>query len=420
MGLNKWYIGDGLPLCSDLPNRHFLRPGATYRLLGSKAVADLLQEEPSWAGRESVVRLQLEESSALFALLCNSEDGSASKCRYTGKTVLDEEISCTGRECIIESPRIVEVNGAFFEYVQIPCAHLSFYQSPQMLRTVRGAAYCGNPYLSIGGTNCCRGNSATAVDDVEVFTGERLSFQAAENRCESDGLSLCGLHRPNCGDECDPSIGYWTSFECQLQIKINLQGNIAVVHGMTDERIPIANVHQSVRQDTKTFFRVDWEGPIESALSSYEASCAELGCSRDSYDNLCLCDVTVTDSIAFTEVPTREQILNELHIGALPPTVYNPNFNEIRHEYSDIVVYEQMTGELTIESIFEVIDDHGTVQWRKNVRSEVLVGSTDQGMLSFRNPPHVILYTHPELRDVHYETDAALDQYFVRDSISMI
>ena len=375
-------------------------------------MADLLEEESSWASSESVVRLRLEESSGLFALLCNSDDESTTNCRYNGKTVLEEEMECTGVECTIESPRIIEVNGAFFEYVRIPCAHLSFYESAQMLRTPRGSMYCGNPNLSIGGTNCCGRDRETTVDDFEVFTGERNSYNTALTRCTSEGLSLCGLQRPNCRDGCSSLIGYWTSFECQLQIKINLQGNIAIVHGTTEERIPIANVHRSVREDTKTFFRVDWEGPIESVLSSYENSCSEMGCSRDSYDNLCLCGVQTVNTIAFSTLPTKQQILSELHIGAIPPT----NSNENRHHYSDVIVYEQQNGELTMNSIFEVIDDNGRKQWRKNMRSEVVVGSTEGGLLSFRNPAHITLYTDPERRDVHYETDAAIDHYFVRIS----
>jgi hypothetical protein len=38
------YIGDGFPLCVDLPPKHFLRRGATYRLLGSKASPELQQD----------------------------------------------------------------------------------------------------------------------------------------------------------------------------------------------------------------------------------------------------------------------------------------------------------------------------------------------------------------------------------------
>lgn len=412
MGLNRRYVGDGLPLCADLPDRHFLRPGAMYRLLGSAAVADLVNEDSTWAGSENIVRLRLRDSSRLFKLLCNSDDGSATNCRYPGKLVLQEEIPCTALECQVESPRIVGVNGVFYEYIHIPCAHLSFYDSPRTLRTTGGVFYCGNPDLSIGGTNCCGGDQERTVDDFAIFSGERNPFNTASNRCASEGLSLCGRQRPNCRVDCDPIIGYWTSLDCRLGIKINSQGNIAVVHEVADSRIPIENVHRSVRQDTKTFFRVDWEGPIESFLSSYETSCSELGCIRDSYDNLCLCSVTVANTLGFSELPTREQILSDLHVGAIP-NVSNPDLK--RQQYGDIVVYEQKEGELTINSIFEVIDDNGRVQWRKNLWSEVVVGSTEQGILSFRNPSHIILFTDPELRDVYQETDAAIDHYFVRN-----
>ena len=113
MGLDKRYVGDGLPLCSDLPERHFLLPGATYRLLGSADVADLLHESPKWAINQRTRQLRIDESSALYARLCNSPDGSPTNCQYNGKVVIDDVLACSGLECTIESPRIVEVNDVF-------------------------------------------------------------------------------------------------------------------------------------------------------------------------------------------------------------------------------------------------------------------------------------------------------------------
>jgi len=43
------YIGDGYPLCIDLPNKQFLRKGATYRMNGSHAKADLDKDPAGWA-----------------------------------------------------------------------------------------------------------------------------------------------------------------------------------------------------------------------------------------------------------------------------------------------------------------------------------------------------------------------------------
>ena len=55
LGMNNRYVGDGFPLCKDLPDRNFLKKGATFRFLGSspsvlqaahfyRAAAECLQE----------------------------------------------------------------------------------------------------------------------------------------------------------------------------------------------------------------------------------------------------------------------------------------------------------------------------------------------------------------------------------------
>jgi len=45
MDLFKGFIGDGYPLCVDLPDKQFLRIGATYRLLGNHALAQVSASE---------------------------------------------------------------------------------------------------------------------------------------------------------------------------------------------------------------------------------------------------------------------------------------------------------------------------------------------------------------------------------------
>ena len=40
-GLTSTYIGDGYPLCADLPERAWLRTGTTWRYMGSSVIPDL-------------------------------------------------------------------------------------------------------------------------------------------------------------------------------------------------------------------------------------------------------------------------------------------------------------------------------------------------------------------------------------------
>jgi hypothetical protein len=45
MDLFKGFIGDRYPLCVDLPDKQFLRIGATYRLLGNHSLAQVSANE---------------------------------------------------------------------------------------------------------------------------------------------------------------------------------------------------------------------------------------------------------------------------------------------------------------------------------------------------------------------------------------
>jgi len=121
---------------------------------------------------------------------------------------------------------------------------------------------------------------------------------------------------------------------------------------------------------------------------------------------MCLCDVSVTDEPAFkgSAAPSRTQVLTTLPVGAFEPsgaqsgskagvTWYNPNDS----------------GTFTTETVFEVIDDNGVRQLRKNLKSTTKIL---QSNLSFRNPVHFISLTDAEGRDAHHETDAAIDHYF--------
>ncbi|KAL7487340.1 hypothetical protein ACHAW6_012937 [Cyclotella cf. meneghiniana] len=42
------YIGEGCPLCVDLPSKMFLRKGATYRLLGSSSSPELMDDDSNF------------------------------------------------------------------------------------------------------------------------------------------------------------------------------------------------------------------------------------------------------------------------------------------------------------------------------------------------------------------------------------
>lgn len=437
LGLDNHYVGDGLPLCSDLPQRHFLKSGAVYILLGSNPKPHYHREESGWVDNINIVRPSLDmDNSALFNKLCDPQGG---ECRYPAKVVLDSDLDCHGIECSIQSPRVVEVgNGIFYEYLRVPCAYQAFYHDAKTLQKRLHRTYvCGDPrqqigmYLlklsyihvcvvvhyahilthilicfnTVGTVACCEGSYVENPGPVgTLFTGELVSYFEAERRCTSEGLNICGVPgKP-------PSwnvLEYWSSVSCLQQVKIGLDGTIAIVHSSEIFGQPLRHVGE----DTKAFFRVVWEEPSDAFLLDYDGTCASLGCRRDSADNLCLCEISLEESTAFDSAPTREQVLNDLHMGALPPEAMFGQHTTV--DLGNGVKIHSKDGLLNGDAIFETNDEYGIKRFRKNLRSNVSIGSSNGGMeLTFRNPTHMMSIHDAEVRDVQYEVDAALDQYF--------
>jgi hypothetical protein len=428
MGLQKWYVGDGLPLCADLPSGHFLRKGATYRLLGSSSTPRLLSEPSAWAADTNIKRLLLPQSSMLFEKLCNRAT-STGPCRYRATVVLTDNLSCIGVECTIESPRVLEVRpGVYYEYTRVPCVQQAFYNNAKAMKRKTGAYFCGDPRLEAGALGCCSSLSNIASISLEKYAGERLTLSAATQRCAASGLGLCQRPSLVCStcNLVDTSVGYWTSQSCNLKVKIDLEGNIAIVHSIPDATVGVAGIYETVREDAKTFFRVDWNtSPISDLLADYTTKCAALGCGRDTYDNLCLCPVNVAEVSVFSVSPTRDEVLTKLYVGAFNPSYYGTTL--VATVLGDGVTMHSVAGQFSKDSIFEVVDDNGVTRFRKNIRSVVAVGNSSPNRfwfgagptesavlsLSFRNPPHMSSFTYPDLRDAQYETDAGLDHYFV-------
>jgi hypothetical protein len=241
LGLDSQYIGDGYPLCVDLPDKHFLMAGAKYRLLGSNPRPDLLFEKPVWTG-VAPKRLTLNfASSSLASLLCN---GDATNCNPNGPSfTLPKNVVCDGLECEVHEPRTVQVaTGIWYEYIRPPCVKHAFFDNAQSLRrrAWTGRYMCGNPKSLDAAVICCDIKSSGNIEwRYELFGGERVPFNTAVERCSADkGLRLCAdptITTEDCNDPlqggCDyDNIFYWLKDPCNLGIKINPEGGVAIVH----------------------------------------------------------------------------------------------------------------------------------------------------------------------------------------------
>jgi hypothetical protein len=412
MGLNRVYVGDGYPLCVDLPSQHFLKRGATYKLLGPKPKPRLLSDPESWTDSATAKRISLDQNSNLYKALCKLSGGV---CSYPAMVVLQSNMACTGVECDIDEPRIVKVSGVYYEYTRFPCVEQSFYSNPTMMTNQWGWSYCADRRAAAGSLVCCPNDYGDADISVVKFDGEKLKFDRAAARCTANGMKLCDSPWWDCND-CNQQIGYWTSHSCSLAVKIHRDGNIGIVHDVADKEKLYRSIHYNVDKETKTSFRVDWQGPLDSFLSSYNTQCASSGCKLDPLENLCICPVAaVTNSAVFSSAPTVNQVLRQLPIGSFAPDILAGSYSA--RDLGNGVLMHSTDGLFSAKSIFQVTDSNGVTHFRKNVKSTVTVGS---GGLSFRNPPHFISLAFPELRDAVYETDAGLDQYFVSSTNSPI
>lgn len=110
------WLGDRYPLCADLPKGAFLKAGATYKLLGRSSRMRYGFDDERLDGWEYARRLALPTNSNLRSLLCAD---SGSGCTYPSVVNIDSDIVCTGLECDIEVPTVVQIAPkVFYEYVR--------------------------------------------------------------------------------------------------------------------------------------------------------------------------------------------------------------------------------------------------------------------------------------------------------------
>lgn len=157
-----------------------------------------------------------------------------------------------------------------------------------------------------------------------------------------------------------------------------------------------------------TYFRVLW---ADDSYPHFERnSCGDGVC--EIVATSCRCQILLEDKQVFYSVPTREDILSKLHIGALPPNMYSYPSKAQYQNFAIHSVYDFQN--LGFHSAFEVKDDFGRTLFLKNALLNVVIRNKNDGtssQYSFRNPPS--FYGNvPEVRDAQYETEAALAHYF--------
>ena len=404
------HIGDGYPLCLDMPDRFFLRKGAKYRLLGSSTILEL-QSNPSPNIVTEAKSVSLSSSSQLYNKLCNPTNERGDNCTWQNEVVLNENISCNGQECNLDTLRLVQVSDSvFYEYVQPPCVQLPYYGSPKKISTSNNMEImCADPRSISASEACCTPNDIFARDRNCEYVGERMSYNMASERCNDIGQQTCSFDKlKGCNSVCCSWVEnyFWQDDTCLLQVKVDEAGYVAIVHKVEDT--VDSKMRSFVQSDSVNFFPVYWDEGYPSPLNNCGmGTCQLLGDS-------CICNTDIVETTVFISMPEdADTILSELHIGSFSPETFDIGTFNDPIDNGSVKAYLRKNGTFDEKTIFE-IEVNKKKQFFRNIRSFVRIvdESSQPTSFSFRNPPHFMSMVEAEARDAHYETDAVLDDYF--------
>lgn len=380
------YIGDSYPLCIDLPPRAFLENGASYRLLGSSNLPELMYDDEKFASDDTIKKFTLAPTSNLKAKLCNKSQNG--ECRYHNHVTLESPISCIDIECNVDTVRVVEVTElVFYEYVQPPCVQQVFYDNAKSVshRSRNKGTLCANPLLPVAAEACCASGKNNANRNA-VYDGERMSFNSAVSRCDDIGLEACNFFYVK-GDRHKLSSYFWTIDECLIQIKVNTNGLASIIHQPSVYTEKVLHVDN----DNENWFTIYWDNDTFPSKSMECNGICEVS------EHSCLCNTAVVRSHVFISMPESIfEITSKLHIGAFPIT--DSSTYTVQSESSTGISVYMKKGKIDIDSIFEFTDKGGHTRFLKNLRETVHVinangESTDY---SFRNMPQFMSFIPTE------------------------
>ena len=194
MDLEDNYLGDGYPLCEDLPQGAFLSKGARFEFFGSQ-----------YGFNDA---LTLHSSSPLYTALCAPD--ASSNCSFQASVILSQDLSCHGDECDATLPAIVKVGAAYYEFVPPACVHLYFFNGKIATdggskRDWASKIVCTNPGTFAGGSYCCDGcsnnrppswvpdkfcenRSSSTFSSSCINTNNWVNNKYCELRCFQEGL----------------------------------------------------------------------------------------------------------------------------------------------------------------------------------------------------------------------------------------
>eukprot|EP00933_Yihiella_yeosuensis_P021713 TRINITY_DN1715_c0_g1_i2.p1 TRINITY_DN1715_c0_g1~~TRINITY_DN1715_c0_g1_i2.p1 ORF type:complete len:1866 (-),score=308.01 TRINITY_DN1715_c0_g1_i2:397-5517(-) len=426
--LDGGFLGDGYPLCSDLPAGAFLEKGAVYEFLGHSTDAKGIYT--------------LDQASSLFGVLC--ANSSLGLCNYNLTVALPAVLPCHGSECQMDTVDVLNVSGAYYQYIPPTCVNLYFFNGRVTRkggRTYGWSEKCHDPLIPYyAGTSCCGGCRNVATGNMKkrfrscenatvtwpsMFTNyckfnenwrvkkfcqkacydngvgydgddhpnlcpngdyralhicaypmETVKLATAEQQCHSQGLELC--YEKQEGLSCiydDERV--WTQEICTYEVVVHADGEVS---------------SNWTSQSLQNKFAAVWSNGYPKVIDGVcPTGCVAVGES-------CSCSMTVVTQKVFNQIPSPADVMSRLKIGA-----YAPRHQCTMNCAGEVKVYAQNSSVFDQSTVFEYKG-----AFYKNEEVLVQAGANH----TFRNPPAFMLTDFPSERQALAEVESLLDHLF--------
>lgn len=377
--LRSGYLGDGFPLCSDLPASHFLLKGTIYQYTGNVSTFGKNFDEPVKYSSPGNIHTHFTPEpgvSALHAKLCKpansggggvgggNGDGGGGTCTFPVEVILDETVECSDAiECSADDVKVVKILSndgevGFYNHIPARCTRLAFFENGMKTGAGYEHVQCADPLLpGTTGASCCNATSgdymypghlfttptATATtqypdqsDAQCFFVAETMKYETAQKRCAAafgPGVDVCEKPGPIVNSMprhyhdaagCAASQHTWMRAACRLQVEVHPSGDVSILEpyaGMENRRLA---------QATGTKFRVRWNTKPTQTMSDVIFPLVDQGCDDGCHAvaHSCICDITVDTRSVYKlstksdTLPLEVDMLKELTVGAYSPAEY--------------------------------------------------------------------------------------------------
>lgn len=267
------------------------------------------------------------------------------------------------------------------------CTKLSGWKNAQYCRLT-----CAQKGFGYNGGEKCPAGLLTAWRTAHVcaYPQEQVRLKVAQEMCKSKGLAVCDQYTEH--DNCELQeprtwqnvLRTWTPKACTLEATYDmLTGKVGQTDSAEAKQNPF--LVQWVSKDGKKKL---------PAPETCDAPC-KLVTRVDGDD--CQCTATVTTSQVFTTVPTKQELMTSLKIGALPRDPKDGAY------HMGIGVFTGKSGIIDKDTVFE----YPTGFFHVNQQSTVTVGK-----YHFRNPPRFSSPDNRNHKKASDEMESLLDHLF--------